>query len=106
KNPADAGLNVTGKNGLMPFPLSSNLSKDCCVNPFIKIILQSKALSVKVLLCNARTNTAILRQTVPNINRGINQSLYLPYRFNAGSKKCIWSNKKIRFAYRQFGIKA
>jgi len=83
------GLNVTGKNGSMPFPLPSDLSKEFCINPLIKIIVQSKALFTKALYCIAVPNTAFERQTLPHRNQRANQSLYLPYNFSAGSKKCI-----------------
>ncbi len=94
------------ENGSMPFPLPSILSKDFCINPLIIIIVQSKALPVRVLQCDTRTKTAFECQTLPHLNQRINQSLYLPYNFSAGSKKCISTKKKIRFANRQFGIKA
>ncbi|WP_217493539.1 hypothetical protein, partial [Sphingobacterium sp. HMSC13C05] len=58
-------LNVTGKNGSKPFLLPSILSKDFCINPLIKIIVQSKALPVRVLQCSTRTNAAFERQTLP-----------------------------------------
>jgi hypothetical protein len=100
------GLNVTGKNGSMLFPLLSDLSKVICINPLIKIILQSKALFTKAVYCIAVPNTAFECQTLPQLNQRLNQSLYLPYNFSAGSKKSISTKKKIRFANRQFGIKA
>jgi hypothetical protein len=85
-------------------PVTLHLSKDFCINPLIKIIVQSKALFESVLY--TVPNTAFERQTLPHLNQRINQSLYLPYNFSAGSKKCISTKKKIRFANRQFGIKA
>ncbi|WP_144243333.1 hypothetical protein [Sphingobacterium sp. ML3W] len=82
------------------------MSKEFCINPLIKIIVQSKALFTKALYCIAVPNTAFERQTLPQLNQRLNQSLYLPYNFSAGSKKSISTKKKIRFANRQFGIKA
>jgi hypothetical protein len=79
-------LNVTGKNGSMPFLLPSELSKDFCINPFLKIILQSKTLFTKRLYCATVPNTAFERQALPRINQEPIQSLYLPYSFNAGCK--------------------
>ncbi|OJV51129.1 MAG: hypothetical protein BGO31_02805 [Bacteroidetes bacterium 43-16] len=73
----------------MPLLLPSDLSKVFCINPLIKIILQSKQLYVRVLQCNTRTNTAFERQTLPYIVQQVNYPFYLPYSFNAGSKKCI-----------------
>jgi hypothetical protein len=88
-------LKVTGKNGSMPFPLPSGLSKNFCINPLIKITIQSKAPFAKALYCMAVPSTAFERQTVPHIKKRTNQWLYLPYNFSAGSKKCISTKKKI-----------
>jgi len=93
-------LNVTGKNGSLPFPLPSVLPKDFCINPLIKITIQSKALFIKGLHCRTVPNTAFERQTLPYIVRQVNYPLYLPYRFGAGSKKCISARKKIGSAKR------
>src|SRR5690606_1373629 len=49
----------------MPLPLLSNLSIAFCINPLIKIIVQSKALFTKVLYCIAVPNTAFESQTLP-----------------------------------------
>ncbi|MDN3707945.1 hypothetical protein QW060_12580 [Myroides ceti] len=49
----------------MPFPIFSDLSKYACINPLIKIILQSNYLLLRVLQCDTRTNTAFERQTLP-----------------------------------------
>ncbi len=49
----------------MPFQLPSDLSKAFCINPLIKIILQSKALFTKALYCISVPNTAFERQTLP-----------------------------------------
>lgn len=72
------GLNVTGKNGLMPFPLPPDMSKDFCINPLIKITIQSKALFTKALHSNTVPNTAFDRQTLPHAYNGknIHSSLY------------------------------
>jgi hypothetical protein len=59
-----------------------------------------------MLQYDTQTNIAFECQCVPHINQRINQSLYLPYNFSAGSKNCISTGKKIGFANRQFGIKA
>ncbi|ATL48960.1 hypothetical protein COR50_18285 [Chitinophaga caeni] len=90
----------------MPFPLPSDMSKVFCINPLIKITIQSKDLYVRVLQCNTRTNTAFERQTLPHNLQQVNYLLYLPYSFNAGSKKCMETRKETGFANRQFAIKA
>jgi len=41
------------------------------------------------LYCIAVPNTAFESQTLPQLNHRLNQSLYLPYNFSAGNKKCI-----------------
>jgi len=51
-------------------------------------------------------NTAFERQTLPRIKERISYSFYLPYGFSAGSKNCITTKKKNRFANSQFGVKA
>jgi len=73
--------------------LLSILSRCFCINPLIKIILQSKYLFTKGLYCIAVPNTAFERQTPPQLNQRLNQSLYLPYSFSAGNKKCIRGKK-------------
>ena len=59
------GLDVTGKNGLLPFPLPPNMSKVICINPLIKITIQSKALFPIALHCATMPNSASDRQTMP-----------------------------------------
>jgi hypothetical protein len=59
-------LNVTGKNGLLPFPLPPDMSKDFCINPLIKIITQSKGLFLKALYCDTVPKTAFERQKLPH----------------------------------------
>ncbi|TKC05827.1 hypothetical protein [Pedobacter frigoris] len=51
----------------MPLLLPSILSKDFCINPLIKIIVQSKALFTKALYSAAVPNTASDRQTLPQV---------------------------------------
>ena len=61
------GLNVTGKNGSMPPVLPLDLSKDFCINPLIKITIQSKALFMIALHCGTVPYAASERQTLPPI---------------------------------------
>ena len=49
----------------MPSPLPSDLSKVFCINPLIKIILQSKALCPIALHCATVPHSASDRQTMP-----------------------------------------
>jgi len=49
----------------MPLLLPLDLSGDVCINPLIKIILQSKPLFTKALYSVAVPNTASERQTLP-----------------------------------------
>tara|TARA_R110000868_G_scaffold296012_2_gene556275 strand:+ start:8808 stop:9089 length:282 start_codon:yes stop_codon:yes gene_type:complete len=93
-------LNVTGKNGPMPLLLFSDLSILFCISPLLKIILQSKYLYVRVLQGDTRTNTAFERQTLPYLIEQVNYLLYLPYSFNAGSKKCMETGKETGLANR------
>jgi hypothetical protein len=53
-------------------PVTSDLSKDFCINPLIKIILQSKALFTKALHCDTVPNTAFERQTLPPLYNRLN----------------------------------
>jgi hypothetical protein len=46
-------------------PVTPDKSVHFCINPLIKIILQSKSLFTKALYCAAVPNTASERQTVP-----------------------------------------
>ncbi len=67
--------------------------KMLCINPLVKFILQSNQLLIKVLQCDTRTNSAFGSQTLPHINNEPIRSLYLPYSFSAGNKKCIRGKK-------------
>jgi len=60
------GLIVTGKNSLMLFTVTSDLSKRLCINLLLKFILQSKALLLRVLQYNTQPNNAFGCQTLPH----------------------------------------
>ena len=72
------GLNVTGKNGSLPFPLPPDMSKDFCINPLIKITIQSKALFTIALHCDTVPNAASERQTLPPLYSRLNLMSSLP----------------------------
>jgi len=72
------GLNVTGKNGSMPSVLPLDLSKDFCINPLIKITIQSKALFPIALHCTTVPNAASERQTLPPLYNRMNLIGSLP----------------------------
>lgn len=46
--------------------VTPDLSKSFCINPLIKITIQSKAPFLKGLYCRAVPNTAFERQTLPH----------------------------------------
>src|SRR5690606_33605631 len=62
----------------MPFPLPPDMSKDFCINPLIKITIQSKALFTIALHCDTVPNTAFERQTLPHTynEKNIHSSLH------------------------------
>ena len=53
------------KNNLIERPKWADMSKDFCINPLIKITIQSKALFTIALHCATVPNAASERQTLP-----------------------------------------
>ena len=62
----------------MPFPLPPDMSKDFCINPLIKITIQSKALFTIALHCDTVPNAASERQTLPPLYNRMNLMSSLP----------------------------
>ncbi|WP_293788551.1 hypothetical protein [uncultured Pedobacter sp.] len=66
------------ENGSMPLLLCPDLPVEVCINPLIKIILQSKPLFTKALYSAAVPNTAFESQTVPPLYNRVNLMSSLP----------------------------
>ncbi len=62
----------------MPFPLPPGMSKVFCINPLIKITIQSKALFTIALHCATVPNAASERQTLPPLYNRMNLMSSLP----------------------------
>ena len=62
----------------MPFPLPPDMSKDFCINPLIKITIQSKDLFTIALHCTTVPNAASERQTLPPLYNRLNLMSSLP----------------------------
>ena len=82
----------------MPFPLPPDMSKDFCINPLIKITIQSKALFTIALHCTTVPNAASEHQTLPPLYNRMNLMSSLP--LNVGRQAdspCFRTNRRHTF---------